>query len=441
MIKDQGFTTRLPLLLWVGFGGLIALLILIGVGALSIVHALETRNEDIRQGYLERTRLLDQLRSNIYLSGTYVRDYLLEDDLARAAAHHKEFEDARKQASVLAATLSSRMQSADIGQFQNFQSELSSYFSALEPVFRWTPEQRAIQGKQFMRDEVTQRRLSMIRVADEAEQVNERQLETGTRLIENLFGNFRLGLIWLLFLTVAIGCALAIVSTNRILSLYSQLVLARRESQNLSARLLDAQEEERHRISRELHDEIGQSLSALRLGLGNLAPLLPADERAVGQLQLLRNLAEACVAEIRNISLLLRPSMLDDLGLLAALQWKAREVERASNMRVNIAADEAIDKLPEEYATAIYRIVQEALNNCQKHAAASHVRVQLQMINQSLRLSIQDDGQGFRPQYRGLGLLGMEERVTRLRGRLRIDSTEGQGTLLVIELPSVSHNS
>jgi signal transduction histidine kinase len=417
---------RLPLLLWIGFGGLIGLLLVTGVGALSLLHALEVRNEDTRQGYLERTRLLDQLRSDIYLSGTAVRDYLLEDDPARAQLHRRQFDVTQQQARSLAATA---MQSTA------FQDELSSYFAAFDPVFEWTREQRAVKGKEFMRDEVTKRRLSMIRIADEAEQANEQQLETGTRQIEQLFGGFRSGLLWLLCLTVALGCVLAAISTTRILTLYSELTQARQESQALSARLLDAQEEERRKISRELHDEIGQSLSALLLGLGNLVPLLPADERATQQLQLLRNLAEGCVTAVRNISLLLRPSMLDDLGLVAALQWKARELERSSTMRVNVAADAAADTLPEEYATTIYRIVQEALNNCQRHAGAGHVRVQLQQSGTVLRLSIQDDGRGFRPQYRGLGLLGMEERVARLRGHFRLDSGEGQGTLLVIELP------
>jgi signal transduction histidine kinase len=127
--------------------------------------------------------------------------------------------------------------------------------------------------------------------------------------------------------------------------------------------------------------------------------------------------------------------MLDDLGLVPALEWQARETSRSSGMRVSIAADRFPEDLPDEYKTSIYRIVQEALYNSVRHAHAENVRIQLQYTPDHLSLSIQDDGRGFPPRNRGLGLLGIEERVRRLGGTFSIDSEEGTGTLLFIDLP------
>ena len=149
----------------------------------------------------------------------------------------------------------------------------------------------------------------------------------------------------------------------------------------------------------------------------------PALLRRSGDSQTLRNPG---TAEVR----------LDDLGLIPALEWQAREVSRNYGIRVNVAADGVSDQLPEEHKTCIYRIVQEALHNCVRHAGASVVRIMLKQARDGVSVLIQDDGHGFRPEMeRGLGLVGMEERVTHLGGTFRVDSQLGRGTLLAITLP------
>ena len=219
---------------------------------------------------------------------------------------------------------------------------------------------------------------------------------------------------------------------------YTEIVRTREELKELSGRLVDAQENERRAISRELHDEVGQSLSALLVELGNLTAALSAgDLRELrSHVDVIKKLAEASVQVVRNMALLLRPSMLDDLGLVPALQWQAREVSKRTGMRVDVAADHVSDELLEEHKTCVYRVVQEALNNCSKHARARQVRVTVHQEQSKLLLTIQDDGQGFAAHLeRGLGLVGMEERVTRLGGLFQVNSEPGHGTLLSIELP------
>lgn len=409
------------------------------------MREIQARNQRIRTDYVERSRVLEQLRSDIYLSGTYVRDFLLETDNVRAESYRTDFELTRTRIRQGVAEYRAMPHPQEAAVFPHLARALDAYFDALKPALEWNSDERRKLGAAFIRQEVLTRRMTMINLANQVSQVNQRQLESGNRLVEQLFWSFRRRLVFVLVLTVSVGILLAAFSTARILQLereaaqrLQEVAQARREAQDLSAKLVDAQEEERRTIARELHDEVGQSLSALILGIGNISRTqsVAGDTGLQEQMQSLRTLAERSVTVVRNISLLLRPSMLDDLGLIPALQWQAREVSRFTGIRVSVAAEEVNDELPEEYKTCIYRVVQEALHNCQRHAGAKNVRIQVQQSAHALMLAIQDDGRGFRPaRDRGLGLLGIEERVHRLNGTLTIDSEEGKGTLLSIALP------
>jgi signal transduction histidine kinase len=142
------------------------------------------------------------------------------------------------------------------------------------------------------------------------------------------------------------------------------------------------------------------------------------------------------------MALLLRPSMLDDFGLVPALNWQAKETTKRTGLRVQVSASDLAEDLPEEHKSCIYRIVQEALTNVARHAQARIVQISLRQDAEELVLSVQDDGSGFDAQrVRGLGLLGMEERVHHLGGVFSIDSRSGRGTLLTIHLPLVTLNA
>ena len=164
---------------------------------------------------------------------------------------------------------------------------------------------------------------------------------------------------------------------------------------------------------------------------------MSSDEGGFRQgLQKIKTLAENCVNKVRNMALLLRPSMLDDLGLVAALDWQAREVSKRTGMLVDTVDENVSENLPEEHKTCVYRIVQEALNNCSKHAYAKKVRVVVRQETNYLRVSIEDDGKGFdASRVRGLGLVGMNERVSQLGGVLKVESDPARGTRLRVDLP------
>ena len=218
---------------------------------------------------------------------------------------------------------------------------------------------------------------------------------------------------------------------------YVELARSQQALQQLSARLVDAQEAERRAISRELHDEVGQSLGALLVDIGRLSTTLSRDHPETRtELDNLKSVAERTFQTVRNMALLLRPSMLDDLGLAAALEWQGREVSRRSEIEVSVESESVPEDLPDEYKICLYRIVQEALNNAVRHSGARNAKIAVERLAESIVVRVTDDGRGFDPvRLRGMGILGMEERVKRLGGTLRVESEPGRGATLTAELP------
>ena len=422
------------------------LLAFTGLNALSVVRTIQSRNESIREDYVNRERILEQLRSDIYLSGTYARDLLLEPDPARADMHRRELEAAKVRIQAMISAYDSILRGNDRRPFDQFTKEVTSYFESLHPALEWNADERKKFGYAFMRDSLLPRRTVIVRLADQISAFNQAQMEVGNKQVVQLFASFQENLVLLLVLTLVVGMALAGASFHRILRLerlsaerFTEVLQTRTALRELSARLVDVQEEERRLLSRELHDEVGQAVSALMLAVGNVAATISPDNIAEAKehLQNIRRIAERTVAVVRDMSLLLRPSMLDDLGLLPALEWQAREVSRTSKLRVKVDAGVIPEEPPDEQKTCIYRVVQEALRNVVRHANASAVQIQLAYDEQALHLTIHDDGRGFAPEReKGVGLLGMEERVRRLHGWFKVDSCLGSGTTISIRLPN-----
>lgn len=255
------------------------------------------------------------------------------------------------------------------------------------------------------------------------------------RLQEELLISSSLSL--LVVLVLVGGMSYRIRSTERFAEKqYLDVVQARNELQTFTARLEQAQEEERRKLSRELHDEFGQTMAAALVELGRIQNEMIEDGGTRAQLARVKQELESSMRSIRDIALVLRPSMLDDLGLIPALRWQGREVARRSGLAVRVEADDDCKFLPDAYRTCIYRIVQEALHNIVKHASAKSAVITFKWTQNSLDLVIADDGKGFRPaSEKGMGLLGIEERVGRLAGYLDISSSPGRGTSIHVTLP------
>lgn len=209
-----------------------------------------------------------------------------------------------------------------------------------------------------------------------------------------------------------------------------------------ASQIINAQEQERQRIARELHDETSQVLTSLLISLAVLEESVETQE-ARERIADTRTLAHSTLRAIRNLSIDLRPSALDDLGLLPALRWYVKEYQKKCAIEVDFQATGFKERLPAEMETALYRIVQEGLTNTAKHANAHKVNITLKEDMDRVYAKIVDDGQGFDyegllktpGQERGLGLAGMQERAVLLDGALDIHSTPGQGTVIQVSIP------
>ena len=226
------------------------------------------------------------------------------------------------------------------------------------------------------------------------------------------------------------------------IQLLKQLQDKERLRSDLIKKLMSAYEDERRRIARELHDDTGQSLTALILNVEMLRTLAErAQPTLVEELDRLKSLAEATLEEVRKLIYDLRPTILDDLGLAAALRWYVHHQLEARGLAVDLKLELGDARLDPVVETAAFRIAQEALWNVVKHAAATRVEVALTLSNGRLRLRVRDNGRGFESRRRldpltgGAGLDGMEERATLLGGVVRITSTPDAGTDVVAELP------
>ncbi len=222
------------------------------------------------------------------------------------------------------------------------------------------------------------------------------------------------------------------------------------ELKRLSMRLINAQEEERKYISYELHDEIGQVLTAITYNLAAIRRDAPesisakAEERLTDSEELVRQVMN----RIRSMSLRLRPSMLHDLGLVPTLRWYIKQYGDRMNADVQFSADGIDCQFPESIETTLYRFIQEGLTNVARHAMANTIAVSLSCDGDIIRATVEDDGQGFdstgsdksQLTTTGTGLLGLRERVATVGGRVSIESEAGQGTTLMAEIPFREQN-
>jgi two-component system, NarL family, sensor histidine kinase DevS len=213
--------------------------------------------------------------------------------------------------------------------------------------------------------------------------------------------------------------------------------LSQRVSRDAVRRVVEAQELERARLARELHDETGQALTSILLGLKSLEERVETEDGRAAASEL-RQLVVSTLQDVRRLAVELRPAALDDFGLVPALERLRDTVAEHASIAVEVQSTLEDRRLPSEIETMLYRTVQEALTNVVKHAEASRVTVQLSQVDGTVVLTVHDDGKGFdsrSPRDGGLGLVGMRERTALLGGRFTVESSEGAGTMLKAEVP------
>ena len=224
--------------------------------------------------------------------------------------------------------------------------------------------------------------------------------------------------------------------------LFELVRAGRHRLQNLSKQLLDVQEQERRHIARELHDQIGQALTALKINLQALDRFLPQGEADVYMNESME-IAEKTLQQVRNLSLDLRPSLLDDLGLVPAVRWYLDRQGQRTGIKIKFVAEIGDERLPMQIETTCFRVIQEALTNVVRHAQASRVRVELGQEGNVVDLLMRDDGVGFdvkaamedASKGQSLGILGLQERIYMIGGRVQFESVLNHGTEIRAQLP------
>lgn len=224
--------------------------------------------------------------------------------------------------------------------------------------------------------------------------------------------------------------------------LFEQVNTGNERLRLLTKKVVNVQEQERQRVSRELHDEIGQTLTAVKLSVQNLRRQ-ESSNSMVTRLDETVKIIEQALQQVRSLSLDLRPTLLDDLGLVSTLRWYVDRQAKWGGFKTKFVANPLEMRLPWELETTCFRIVQEAMTNAMRHANPQSVRIELLLDDEVLNLTIQDDGVGFDVTAAisraaggySMGLLGMQERVSLLGGNLAIQSSRGEGTVIKALFP------
>jgi signal transduction histidine kinase len=427
----------------VGLGSLLALLFLPGITALQRTEVVYGEIRDIQEAFQASGERLAEIERRMYLTSILVRDLLLDssDDTGR---YRRDFMDARAGIAVQVDRLKQQAGAGNHRATVTLENELSLYWASIEPVFTWTPAERSERGTYFLREQQRPRRTTILAVADELGALSKAAYKEQYERVRQSQEDFRTDIERIVWVAFLLGAAIAGGTTYRISSLERRAdrqrvktERAEEELRNLSLQLMHAQEEERKSISRELHDQVGQMLTGLRMELGSLERLREQPEQFHEHLAESKTIAEQSLRAIRDLAVGLRPSVLD-LGLLPALQWHTRHYSRQSGVRVNLRTEGEFDALPETHCMCIYRVVQESLTNAARHASPSAIEVAVVSSANGITATVQDDGKGFVParaRKMGLGLVGMQERVRDLGGSLQIESDIGTGTKLAVHLP------
>lgn len=439
-------TPRLGFSLLAGFGTLIVLTAALGVTQARRASQIERELIAAQEGYSATQALLAEVRVDLYRIGMDVRDYLLDRSADSSAEMRAQLEATRVQIEGNLQMLESRMPLEDRETLNRLKVEVSEYIDWMNPAIQWTQEEKLARSGNYVRTVLLTRRKSISDVASQVEAINSANLQRARQRLEASQADFQTWLRRLTAIVLVLSVLVAGLSTTWILRLEKKAEVnqqraleAEKELRRLSQQLVKAQEDERRSLSRELHDEVGQQITALRVEIANLGRI-PVEERETfsSHLKEAKGLAEQTMKTVRDLAMGLRPSILDDFGLGPAIEWQAREFSRRTGVPAHVEVNGSLNGLTEGDRTSLFRIVQEALTNITKHASASEIRIALTAGDQGVMLRVEDNGKGMDPQDargRGLGLVGIEERAREMGAGFVLQTQPGQGTALEISIP------
>ena len=417
-----------------GLGSLVALIAFSLVTSSRKAEDIYAQMDQLNAHHQRVDANLRRLHSDVNLSGIFVRDYLLDVARERDPEYREKLTDFRRNNMATLNDLETLIGTDD--RISGLRVRLDEYWEAFDPLFDWTVTEKIIRSATFLRREVVPRRDAVLAIAYEVELLNNANLAAQRAAVAKQSAAFHNDLQRLFWQTVLVGLLVALVVVVRLRVLEHRSEKAERQMRELSQQLVSTQEEERRSLSRELHDHVAQVLTGLRMGLGRIERL-SADQRVGAGITECKGLVDDMFRTVRDLALGLRPSMLDDFGLQAALEWHVRDFTRRYAIDAELRMDGDFTALSDKHRTCVYRIVQEAMTNCVRHAQAKTIRVDVSASDGQLRVLVVDDGVGLDPARprSGLGLKGIDERVRELGGTMTISRQHGLGTTLAVQLP------
>ena len=434
--------------LLIGFGVLVGLWVYTGYEFTTRMAAVEDQAAQVTTRYLEAQEQLTRIRSQVLIASVFVRDALLESVQNLTPRYQRQLDETYATIDAALAEYEPVLGTeVEREQVERLRREIDTFREITREVLRTRQAGGTVDVRTLLNDSLVPRREAAVRVSEEVQALNraafvqhQRDIARIHRLAERRTWQ-QVGLA--LVASIAIALFFTLYAGRLEARLQHQLRTneqATRDLHQLSTRLVRAQEEERRNVARELHDEVGQALTAVQVEISLADRRLTAAGHPTSLLSEAKSITHGALQTVRDISQLLHPAVLDDLGLAAAVDWQAKTFEARHGITVEVQQESIPKRYAREVELAAYRIIQEALTNVARHSRASMCRIVLRRRDGHLEISVQDDGLGFDAtevsgDAKGLGLLGMRERAAMLSGGVALESARGVGTCVRARLP------
>jgi signal transduction histidine kinase len=440
---SRGLTIKAALAL--GFGATFGLWLFAGYYFTERMRDVQRESATVNRRYMEAQELLSSVRTQVLMGSLHVRDALIDPSPDAVGLHRVQVLDSYARIDkALQAYVPILNSSVERGRVNGLRREIDGFRATLLQVLDSDPSTWRTQAHLLI-GQVMPRRTSVMQVSDDIQKLNRSAFVQQQEAVAAIYASTQRSVWMTLGLAVAGTLGIALFATGYVGRLETDLQRKRDterqitdDLQRLSKELVRVQEEERRTIARELHDEVGQVLMAIKVELSLAQKRLESEGSSPGMLAPAQSITDGALHTVRDLSHLLHPALLDDLGLNAALDWYLKGFAKRHGLEVELLHDGMGARLVPEIEAAIYRIVQEAMTNVVKHARATFALVYLRSEQGRLQVSIEDNGVGFDPAVarRGLGLIGIRERVAHLGGTVHVDSAPGKGTRVTLELPA-----
>jgi len=409
----------------------------------------QARSGDMQTRFVRGQELLFAVRSQVLLGSIYLRDALIEASEASARSAIDQLRGFQRQVRQELEQYRAIDSVVDASDWSRLEKELDDYWEAAIALVTPEPGKTTEAAQARLITHVIPKRDVIAGLSDEIQKVMAAAFNREQAEFAEANRQVRRRIWESAAFAVIVGLGIAMVSMWYVGRLEAtiheesaKVARNRQELRHLSGRLVRAQEDERRTIARELHDEIGQALTAVDVELSVAERAITPEGKAVSAIKEARAVTQRALAGVRDLSQLLRPSMLDDFGLPETLKWYLRKFSDRTGVRTELIAERLTERLPIDIEVCVYRAIQEAVTNVSRHARATSCHVFVQRLVSSIVVTVEDDGVGLQPMESGdsgkrdgLGLVGIRERVADLGGAFRIDGRSGKGTRLTIELP------